>query len=404
MSQTPDPGFEVTVTHDWMSDLDLRITTHDPQVDVPISRQLHKIGIWDAFMTRIFLDLLRAMPQPVSFYDIGANIGWYALVAAAALRADGRHGNVYAFEPSASNLRAFQSSLSRNGLSDRVEVCAGAVSDRTGTGLLMRENANFGGFRLRSGLNPMDGPVVESEDIAVVALDDWRGQVDASLPSFIKMDIQGSEPLALKGFENGLAACRDLTLMLEWEPDIWSLSAALAPHGSFELYHLDDQNDVVRKVTEAGLLAERAHWARNYFDVFAVRGEAAIARMEDIVARFALGHIRFTSGAMPLVERPHRISRALAQRSQAVFTPGPDAMAAKVVTLTGRLFRVFDAARLDVTATLESGAIVAQQSLQDRDHLRLTLPSDKGPVQLRFVCVDGDAKAKASVSALTLSR
>ncbi|WP_394692848.1 FkbM family methyltransferase [Hyphobacterium sp.] len=398
------PVFEVAVTHDWLADLNLRVTTHDPAVDAPISSTLHYIGIWDAFMTRVFLDLLEASPDPVRVYDVGANIGWYALVASATFRKRGRDGKVYAFEPGAQNRAALSRSLAENGLCDWVDVVPHAVSDFAGEGRLVRKDVNFGDYRLQSALNPPSGPVADAQSISVVTLDGWRVENEAGLPTFIKMDIQASEPMALSGFAQSLAACPNVTLMLEWEPDIWSLDDALAPHGPFTLFQLDDLNHVLRPVDAATLEAERATWGRHYFDVLAVRGPAATARVARVAARFNLGTLRFVGKDRGLVERPNRLSRLIVERAEAVFTPGPDARVAGAVILDGRVFRLLGTEGLELVVKQGESRVISRMTLSERDTIRLHLPADQGTLRLAFRCLGtgGETERRASISHLTM--
>ncbi|MGB3245306.1 MAG: FkbM family methyltransferase [Sulfitobacter sp.] len=407
------PLFEVRPTHDWLKPLDLRVVTHDPKADTPISSTLHHIGIWEEFMSRVVLDLLDQTPGRIVLYDVGSNIGWYALLTAAWLRSAGREGHVYAFEPSTSNQAILTQSLVRNDLGQSVTLVPAAVGAVTGQGQLTRVDQNFGNFRLHSDFNPVTEPARESEPIPVIALDTWRAEAGAPLPAFVKMDIQGSEPLALQGFASGLAACPELTIMLEWEPDIWPLEETLAPYGPFELFHLDDNNRLVRAVTEAQLLQDLPDWPRSYFDVIAVRGPQAVARMRAMLQRHALGVVRFTGGAKPLVERPGRISRVLQTGARALFDPGPQqsstARSAKVV-LSGRVFRLFGADTLTITAQTGAGTRLHQQTIPERGEVSIPLPTDQGPVSLLFSlgetvgAPNPDGKTIASISNLTLTK
>src|SRR5262245_61208343 len=64
-----------------------------PAGDEIITPQMLRDGAWEPHESKIFLDIARGSSLVV---DIGANIGWYAILAALATNG---HGRVAAFEP-----------------------------------------------------------------------------------------------------------------------------------------------------------------------------------------------------------------------------------------------------------------------------------------------------------------
>lgn len=121
--------------------------------------------------------------------DIGANIGYYCLLFCKGI---GENGKVVAIEPSPENLRELRLNVERNKLTDKVDIIASAVGDRTDI------------VGLRTGLNSG----VTSNDAAPyrVPLDTLdniiKGPVD-----LVKMDIEGYEVLALKAASKLLSQC-----------------------------------------------------------------------------------------------------------------------------------------------------------------------------------------------------
>lgn len=73
---------------------------------------------------------LRAEVKPGDvFYDVGANIGPYTLMAAKRV---GSEGTVYAFEPHVANLHSLMHNVSLNGLGQVVKVMSCALYDKEG--------------------------------------------------------------------------------------------------------------------------------------------------------------------------------------------------------------------------------------------------------------------------------
>jgi len=126
--------------------------------------------------------------------DIGANIGCFAFTMASIV---GAKGMVYAFEPIARNAELLKRSIHENRFSKRVVLERVAVADKAGEIELVtpERSVNWGGAHLRAGDAELpEGHVAEK--VKAVALDDYSFRRPIS---FIKIDIEGAEPLALRG-------------------------------------------------------------------------------------------------------------------------------------------------------------------------------------------------------------
>jgi FkbM family methyltransferase len=118
-------------------------------------------------------------------YDVGAHVGYYSLVAA---RLVGAQGSVVAFEPSALNSSFLAQHVRANHLGNVTLIRAG-VCERTG-------EAHFAtGKGTGRGHLSNDGGTT----IPLVSLDElWRAGTIRP-PNVIKMDIEGAEARALQG-------------------------------------------------------------------------------------------------------------------------------------------------------------------------------------------------------------
>ena len=158
-------------------------------------------------------------------FDIGANIGVYTLYAA--LRHPGVR--VVAFEPEYSNLHLLRDNLVANGLQDRVEVYALALSDRTGVSQLHLQDLAPGSALHTESRDRLDRTfagraVVWREGIAVMTLDAFCDETGLS-PQALKIDVDGSEPGVLAGARRTLASTALRSVILEM-PDDASTRAA----------------------------------------------------------------------------------------------------------------------------------------------------------------------------------
>jgi FkbM family methyltransferase len=118
-------------------------------------------------------------------YDVGANVGFYTLIASRVL---GPTGRVVAFEPSPRNLGFLRRHLGLNH-NTNVEVLDFAISDSEGL------------TRFFVGNDPRVSKITAAGDITVrtTTLDRLMGELP--LPDLIEMDIEGAEYSALCGAE-----------------------------------------------------------------------------------------------------------------------------------------------------------------------------------------------------------
>ncbi|HEX9671072.1 MAG TPA: FkbM family methyltransferase [Thermoanaerobaculia bacterium] len=139
--------------------------------------------------------------------DIGANVGLFTIHMAALV---GPQGKVYAFEPSPELAELLARSVAENGFAGRVELVRAAVADRSGTAGLFSGHDPLnrsGSFLLRGGAVPeVPGDVL---DVPVIQLDAQPLRRPVSL---VKIDVEGAEPLALRGAERLLREDRPIIL------------------------------------------------------------------------------------------------------------------------------------------------------------------------------------------------
>jgi len=140
--------------------------------------------------------------------DVGANIGYFAILMAEAV---GEQGAVLAFEPDLENLRLLRAVVARTG-SRNVQVIPAALSDRAGRTPLYVNPDHPGDHRLY----PV-GSHLKGQEVEVWSLDEYpmSQQLDLSL---VKIDVQGAELRVLSGMEKTLSAHRSAHVLLEFDP------------------------------------------------------------------------------------------------------------------------------------------------------------------------------------------
>ena len=109
--------------------------------DVHVSAAIARDGIWEPQETRFLLDTLR--PGDV-FVDVGANIGYFSLLAS---RLVGPAGTVLAFEPEAANYALLEANCRRNGC-DNVRCFRAALGEENASGTIYLNELNRGDHSL----------------------------------------------------------------------------------------------------------------------------------------------------------------------------------------------------------------------------------------------------------------
>jgi FkbM family methyltransferase len=140
-----------------------------------------------------------------TFYDIGANLGFFSVLAA---RLVGDQGRVYAFEPVPDNARLIEHNARRNNF-EQITVYEKAVSNVTGAGEL-RQAHHVGGSALSTVAPPPD--LKGLIPVALVTIDELVAGGACAPPSLVKIDVEGAELAVLQGMEQTIRQHRPLIL------------------------------------------------------------------------------------------------------------------------------------------------------------------------------------------------
>jgi FkbM family methyltransferase len=190
-----------------------------------------------------FFMLSQVIRPGMIFVDAGANMGLYTLFAA---RKIGERGTVFAIEPSTRECGRLLKNLEINSLSN-VRLLRNAVSDsRSEADLLVAEDERSGHNTL--GAFTYDTALATKETVRTERLDDIVLREGLSRVDIVKLDVEGTEFLALKGAVGILARFRPL-LLLELSDralcrqggssaQIWDLCR----HRGYQIFAFDQRN------------------------------------------------------------------------------------------------------------------------------------------------------------------
>ena len=169
-------------------------------------------GHYEAEVTTLCCLLIKAGDQVL---DIGANIGYYSLLFSSLVTSSGA---IIAFEPNLDNYDLLQQNIANNGLHN-VSMFRLALGSKPGRGQLFQATEGNGQHRLY----PSVCCSGESTEVEVVAADDLH--LDPL--DFVKIDIEGYEPMALEGLTETIAKSPNLKILCEFSPlSMWEAGSS----------------------------------------------------------------------------------------------------------------------------------------------------------------------------------
>jgi FkbM family methyltransferase len=162
------------------------------------------------------------------FYDIGANVGFYSILAATL----SDPGLVYAFEPVPTNLVYLRKHLELNRIHN-VEIFDMAISDEVGRAFFEVEDSRAMGRLCESGCL----------GVRTSTLDALLREKKVPPPDCIKMDIEGEEFHALLGAKNCFARYRPKLLLATHGRDVHDQCCQILQSWQYDFEHTSPQRD-----------------------------------------------------------------------------------------------------------------------------------------------------------------
>lgn len=156
--------------------------------------------------------VMKFLKPGMVFFDVGANLGQYTLLAA---RRVGLAGQVHSFEPSSRMFQELEFNVQLNGLSSICVLNRKALSNKIGTGKLSCYRPGTEVFSSLGNHCRESALMIGHEDVEITSLDTYIGEKGISHVDLIKMDIEGAELLAIQGGVHTLSKVSAPTILLE---------------------------------------------------------------------------------------------------------------------------------------------------------------------------------------------
>lgn len=244
--------------------VDREIMGHTMTLDLAdpgLSRYLISRGVNEPNATPAFIEALETAVgdhsgDELAVLDIGANIGYFALLEAEVV---GERGAIYAFEPAPSNRALLERNVRQNGYAERIEIRPSAVGDSDGSArLLLSEHSNWH----RIATEPGDGGS-DTVTVDIRRIDSFLSEEGIPPESVVgvRMDVEGYEAAIFEGMGPILEANSPAVLFVELHPSDLTEAA---------------RDRILSRLSEGGFSVRFAGQDRETFDLDAPEEAASI--------------------------------------------------------------------------------------------------------------------------------
>jgi FkbM family methyltransferase len=194
-----------TLNHDYLMALNPR--------DKGLSKELSIYGFREPYTTHLMSTIVKDGDVII---DIGANIGYYALLESKLAP----HGAVYAIEPVRENYDYLKTNVELNGCAN-IKLFNYGLSNQSGTAVIfVSENRNLSS--LSEGSNK---GIIRKENVLLTTLNSFVDAHVKRCPTLVRMDVEGYEHQIVKGASRVIETGRPLKILMELHPYKMSESA-----------------------------------------------------------------------------------------------------------------------------------------------------------------------------------
>ncbi|MEI5135818.1 FkbM family methyltransferase [Streptomyces libani] len=175
-----------------------------------IQRFVYLFGLWEPHMTHW---LQRRLRPGDTYIDVGANVGYFSLLASQLV---GEEGRVVAIEASPTFHARVLQHAEINGCSNLRTVNAAVADERKTVTLILASSSNMGA----ASIVPYGGPAESTLDVEAYPLPQLLDADDIAGARVIKIDVEGAEGAVIRGLAPVLDKLRpDAEITVEVTPE-----------------------------------------------------------------------------------------------------------------------------------------------------------------------------------------
>jgi len=137
-------------------------------------------------------------------FDIGANVGYYTILFSHLV---GKTGEVHAFEPVPQTFEILSKQIDNQKIYNNVYLNNNAVSDTNGIATMYMPGNDHrqASLKIHKLASWETAKNIEAYECKVIKLDEYMQSKPLKKLDFVKLDVEGAELLALKGFSQSIA-------------------------------------------------------------------------------------------------------------------------------------------------------------------------------------------------------
>jgi FkbM family methyltransferase len=216
--------------------------------------------IWESREISLFLEAVREN-SPCVVLDMGANYGAYTL-SAAKLATKGLVNTVVAVEPNRNTFACLKKSVEFNGFKDFVHLVNAAVSDKHNAVCDFYADPKYSAMsksKPTESEKQSGSSAQPSYQVPCVRMDDLLSEigVDKASKFVMKIDVEGSEPLAFAGLTETLKSAHGYQIFFEFHPqalqdlghDALTLSSTILDLQPDLIAEIDHHEKTVKRVS-----------------------------------------------------------------------------------------------------------------------------------------------------------
>ena len=215
-----------------------------------ISDFIRTYGFWELYTSSILIEIFELNPD-ILLVDIGANIGYYSLLAAS------KNIDVISFEPIKSNYELFESSIVKNNFDNRIKLYKKALSNNN-------EELTFNIYESNMGLcstEDYDNNIIKyKENVICCKLDEYINEIN-NRKVVIKIDVEKMELNVLLGMEKLFEKDIVKYIVIELSDNISQVCEIMRKYGFLYFYNIGFDRDYNKnmKLTSTSYLTDEKY-------------------------------------------------------------------------------------------------------------------------------------------------